>query len=303
MQKKNARWAQSVRRIAAVSLLAGTLAACASSQDELSGFEDTSDPFELYNRTIFGANQAADFLVIRPVTVTYNQVVPQFMRDSVTNVLRNMRTPAIVINELLQGDFQGAGNAAERFFINTTLGLGGLFDIANYNNQGNPFEAEDFGQTLATWGVGEGPYLVLPLLGPSNMRDAIGIGIDSLIDPIGYAADGNFAFAAGRIAATVIDIRSRTIDELDEIEASSVDYYASIRSLYGQIRRADIADGDLEDSAIDIPDIDINEISLEGLPAAEAPSAAPVQPVEADAVSALPSEAGADSPGEMPLWQ
>lgn len=280
-------------KLAAVAVLSLGLGACATGDQEMSGFEQSNDPLELLNRTIFAANQTADLLVIRPVTVTYNQVVPEFMRDSVTNVLRNMRTPVIIVNEILQGDFEGAGRMAERFFINTTVGIGGLFDLANHNNQGWAYEAEDFGQTMGVWGVGEGPYLVLPLLGPSNVRDAIGIGIDSLIDPIGYLTGGNFYFAAGRIAATVVDIRSRTIEQLDEIEASSVDYYASIRSLYRQVRAADILDGDVPEDSIDIPDIEtLNFVPSEPEPAA----AAPVE--TGDSVSELVLEIE-----PLPQWQ
>ena len=170
-----------LRRIGRTGLLAFLLAAgtsaCASNQTA-DGFETVWDPIEGFNRTIFQINQGIDFILIRPVSATYRQVVPDPLQEIVTNVLRHLRTPVILINELLQGDWEGAEVAATRFFLNTIVGVAGIADVAAYVDPDLAFQAEDFGQTLAVWGVGDGPYLVLPILGPSNLRDTGGLVVD-----------------------------------------------------------------------------------------------------------------------------
>src|SRR3546814_672513 len=176
-------------RGAAAMVLAAALSACASMPETAGqdGIDSANDPLEPANRVVFAFNEAVDTVVIRPVAVTYDTFVPSPVQQGVTNFLRNLRTPVIFANELLQGDWQGAEVAFTRFFLNSTLGLGGFIDIAAYEKL--EFQSEDFGQTLATWGVGEGPYLVLPILGPSNPRDAVGFATDSLADPeIGRAS-------------------------------------------------------------------------------------------------------------------
>jgi phospholipid-binding lipoprotein MlaA len=135
--------------------------------------EDDNDPLEGLNRGIFEFNRVVDGVLIKPAAQIYRGVLPQQAQDSVRSFLRNLRSPVILANDVLQGDMDRAGSTIGRFLVNTTLGIGGLFDVAS--ELGMPFHDEDFGQTLAVWGVGEGPYLVLPLLGPSNPRDAVGL--------------------------------------------------------------------------------------------------------------------------------
>lgn len=236
-------------------LLAIFTAGCASSQDS-GGFETAYDPLEPLNRSIFKVNQAVDFIILRPVAATYHQVVPDPLEEMVTNVLRNLSTPVTLLNELLQGDWEGAEVAATRFFLNTTIGLAGLIDIAGYGNPELAYRSEDFGQTLGVWGAGEGPYLVLPLLGPSNLRDGVGRIVDTASDPLFYVDSDTLSVT--RLGLTAVDARARSLDVLDEIERSSLDFYATIRSLYFQNRRSEIFDGapPISDSFPDFEDFE-----------------------------------------------
>ncbi len=221
-------------------MLAVLTAGCTSSQDS-GGFETAYDPFESFNRSVFKINQAVDFIILKPVAATYDQVVPDPLKEMVTNVLRNLATPVTLLNELLQGDWEGAEVAATRFFLNTIVGVGGLADIAAYGNPELAYRSEDFGQTLGVWGAGEGPYLVIPLLGPSNLRDGLGRIVDTVSDPLFYVDSDTLTVT--RLGLTVVDARARNLETLDEIERSSLDFYAAIRSLYFQHRRSEISDG------------------------------------------------------------
>lgn len=198
-----------------------------------------NDPLEIPNRMIFAFNEALDFAIIRPVAVTYRFIVPKGVRNSVRNFLRNLRSPVVLANDLLQGDLGRAENTFARFFINSTIGLLGLFDIAA--DSGYPYHDEDFGQTLGTYGAGEGFYLVLPVLGPSSLRDGTGRVVDIFLDPLTYIAPQETAI--GRAALTGVDYRSRNIEELDSLKADSLDFYARIRSLYRQNRKSEINNG------------------------------------------------------------
>lgn len=234
------RFGKLSRPRATVLLLACLGAGCASNENS-GGIVTAYDPLEPINRPIFAVNQAVDIMIIRPVSVTYRQVVPDPFQDMVTSFLRNLKTPVILLNEFLQGDWEGMEVAATRFFVNTTIGLGGLIDIAGYGNPDLAYRSEDFGQTLAVWGAGEGPYLVIPLLGPSNLRDGAGRIVDAAADPLTYTESDTLTFT--RLGLTAVDARSRSLDALDEIERSSIDFYAAIRSLYWQNRRSEVFDG------------------------------------------------------------
>ena len=206
--------------------------------------EDTNDPFEGSNRVFFEVNQVLDDILLRPVAIGYRAVVPDFARDGVRNFMNNLNSPVIFANDLFQGEGDRAGDTLLRFGINSTIGIGGLFDIAK--ELGHPYHDEDFGQTLAVWGVGEGPYFYFPLMGPSTARDFTGFVVDRGLDPLTYVNWGDDDLEYVPIARTVlnvIDLRSRNIETLDDIERSSVDYYASIRSLYRQSRADAIRNG------------------------------------------------------------
>lgn len=206
--------------------------------------EDQNDPFEGSNRFFFDVNQVLDDLLLRPVAVVYRAVLPDFAREGVRNFLNNLNSPVIFANDLLQGEGDRAGTTLVRFGINSTIGLAGLFDVAKELD--HPYHDEDFGQTLAVWGVSDGPYFYFPVMGPSSARDFTGFVVDRGFDPLTYVNWGDDDLEYVPIARTVlnvIDLRSRNIETLDDIERSSVDYYASIRSLYRQSRADAIRNG------------------------------------------------------------
>lgn len=278
-------------RVLAPVLASLMMGACATGNIEESG--EVYDPFEPVNRVILDANLAIDDYVAKPAARTYGTVVPRPVRDRIQNVLRNMRQPIIFANEMLQGDWAGAEVAVSRFFINSTIGLAGLHDIAAMDKR-LAYREEDFGQTLAVWGVGEGPYLMLPLLGPSNVRDAAGFGVDVAADPIRWATGpiGDVdAFSPSRTAANFVDSRERNLGRLEEVRESSIDFYATLRSLYHQRRQDVIADGAREQTPdFDIPDYDFGESESESEPESGEPdtSQAPESAPAGDQMSEAP---------------
>jgi phospholipid-binding lipoprotein MlaA len=214
--------------------------------DESADIEEDYDPLETVNRFMFAINGAIDFMLLRPAAEIYHFLLPQLVQDSVRNITRNLKAPVIFANDLFQGKDEKAATMAGRFLVNTTLGLGGLFDVADaWWDMG--YHAEDFGQTMGFYGAGPGPYLVLPLFGPSSVRDGIGRGVDSLMSPWTYilaAADvgPRTEILLGSQAGGGIDLRARNLKNLDELQRDSVDFYARIRSLYLQLRRSQIKD-------------------------------------------------------------
>ncbi|WP_246116918.1 MlaA family lipoprotein [Denitrobaculum tricleocarpae] len=202
-----------------------------------------NDPIELLNRFVFAFNDAVDVTLFQPASALYRFVLPEEVRDSVRNFMRNISSPVILANDLLQGEWERAESTTTRFFVNTTIGLAGLFDVAD--DMGYEYHDEDFGQTLATYGTGEGFYLVLPFLGPSNVRDGAGLVVDSLLDPLTYILSSEAAI--GRRALSSVDTRSRNIELVEDIKRDSIDYYARVRSLYRQRRESEITNGVEED--------------------------------------------------------
>lgn len=244
-------------RLTLAGLLCGLATACAAPQVQLADADNVYDPLEPVNRAVFDFNTAVDDVILEPVARGYAEIVPPPIQEGVTNFLRNLRTPIIFANQVLQGDWDGAENAAARFFINSVAGLGGFIDIADLN--GYAYEDEDFGQTLALWGVGEGPYLVLPLLGPTNFRDTVGTAVDAAADPFNIIAgthQDELIFIIGRSLLTAIDARARNLDTIEDIRESSLDYYASVRAIYQQFRNAQIRDGEAEAAGSDAPGSD-----------------------------------------------
>lgn len=232
---------------------------------------DNNDPFEGGNRVMFEINQALDKVLLRPVAFVYREVLPDFAQDGVRNFMNNLNAPVIFANDVFQGEPDRAGVTLLRFGINSTIGLGGLIDVASELDL--PYHDEDFGQTLGTWGVGEGPYLYLFVMGPTNARDLTGFVVDRGLDPLTYVNWGNddLEYApVARTALNVIDLRARNIDTLDEIERASVDYYASIRSLYRQSREDAIRNGT---PSKDLPDFDFGDGSSSAPPNSQNPPA------------------------------
>ncbi len=207
------------------------------------GQSEVNDPLEPVNRAVFKFNEGVDYVVFAPLARGYKAIVPKKGQTGIRNFLRNLASPIDFTNQLLQGDFEGAADVTGRFLLNTTFGLGGFIDIAE-SEAGVEYEGEDFGQTLAVWGVGDGPYVVLPFLGPSNARDTVGLAADTAGDPLNwYVNRTNRDWQAyTRAGLTAIDTKARLLDPMSELKESSLDYYATVRSIYKQFREAAIAD-------------------------------------------------------------
>ncbi len=202
------------------------------------------DPLEGFNRVMFGFNEMLDVLLLRPAAEFYTKVLPPPFQRGVRNFLRNLRSPIILANDLLQGEMDRAGVTVSRFLINSTLGIGGFSDQAG--RMGYYYHNEDFGQTFAVWGSGQGPYLVLPVLGPSNPRDLVGSVVEYLVDPVNIWANNTDRdwVPISRTVATGVERRAAALELLDEAKKSSLDYYATIRSLYQQRRADEIRNGE-----------------------------------------------------------
>ena len=206
--------------------------------------ESVSDPLEPINRVIFGLNEVVDFVILRPVNVVYRTIVPKPLRTGVANVVSNLASPVVLANDILQGEGERAGNTAKRFVINSTVGLGGLIDVAGRN--GIPGHSEDFGQTLGTWGVGSGPYMVLPLLGPTTLRDTIAMPVDSAMDPMTWLLmDQKTAVRLAPLGTKILVYHDAVMDDVDNMRRNSADFYATIRDIHTQRRQSEIANGDL----------------------------------------------------------
>lgn len=196
------------------------------------------DPYEPFNRSMLDFNMALDKAVLRPVAWVYKEGIPGPIQNNIYNFIENLRSPVILANDVFQGEWDRAGNTLLRFAMNSTIGLFGINDFAG--EAGIEKHKEDFGQTLAVWDVEEGPYLVLPIFGPSNSRDAKGLVVDILIDPMTWFGQ-NYGIVVAATAA--VDRRARQFDELDDLEKNSLDFYSTVKSLYGQLRENQIRNG------------------------------------------------------------
>lgn len=230
-----------------VLLAALGTAACAQrppadDPEAVADYEQTNDPAEPTNRVLYDVHDGIDRNLLRPIAVAYRDVVPLEGRLMVRNFLGNLRTPVVLANDILQGEPHRAGDTAGRFLINSTIGIGGLFDVAR-DHFNVPGHSEDYGQTLAVWGVGEGPYLFIPVLGPSNMRDLLGFGVGIVADPFFWFGQGLAVEALGysRAGVVALDTREGLIETIDEVNRTSMDPYATLRSGYRQRREAEIA--------------------------------------------------------------
>jgi phospholipid-binding lipoprotein MlaA len=239
-----------LRAILSALLVGFLLAGCATTRTA-DGPADPNDPFEGFNRVMFRGTVAVDKAIFRPTAIVYRKVVPQPIRDSFRSFLNNLDSPIIFTNDVLQGEMKRAGITFARAALNSTIGVGGLIDVAE--KWGLPRHREDFGQTLAVYGIGEGPYLFVPLIGPANPRDLLGFGTDFFFDPLHYVQWGSESYIPyARFGLDYLDLRERNIETLDEIEKTSLDYYASVRSLYRQTRNNEIKNG--ATTVEDLPD-------------------------------------------------
>lgn len=212
------------------------------------------DPWEGFNRAMFGVHRAVDNAVLEPVARGYRAITPGPVRGGVRNFLRNLNAPVIFANDVLQGEFKRAGSTAGRFAINSTIGIAGILDPAT--SIGLERHEEDFGQTLAVWGVPSGPYLFIPLLGPSNIRDSAGRGVDIALDPITWSDfDDIDTFRASRAVLGALSTREVLLDPIDAIEAQGGDLYITYRSAYEVAREAAIQNGRMD--VQDLPDFEL----------------------------------------------
>lgn len=233
------------------------LAACATRPPEsdveaFAEYKRANDPLEPMNKAIFAVNTTFDKALFRPVVKTYNKVVPEDGRRGLSNFLNNLMAPYVMANEILQGKPKQAGTMLLRFLANSTIGIAGLFDPAT--KMGLTRYDEDIGQTLAVWGIGSGPYIVLPLFGPSNLRDTVGLAGEFYLDPASIAIDeadvwknvflGVDGLSYLRFGLDAFDFRARNDELFDEIYKAS-DPYALARSAYRQLREFEISDGEL----------------------------------------------------------
>jgi phospholipid-binding lipoprotein MlaA len=229
--------------VVAVMASAVVLGGCATHD---TGAAEVWDPLEAPNRFIFSINRAVDMVAIRPIAVLYRDWMPEKGQKGLRNVLDNLGEPVTAINEIVQGSPGRAATTIGRFLVNSTIGIAGIFDVASA--MGMPKSKEDMGKTIGYYAGVEpengGFYIVLPVIGPSNARDGVGLAIDSSMDPfsivtfsissqVGWIASG------ARYGTTIIDTRSRTLFALDDLEKNSVDYYAALKSAYTQ-QRADL---------------------------------------------------------------
>ncbi len=233
------------RLILAAALAVAGPAGCAtpppaSDPAALADFRQTNDPLEPTNRIFYAINDGLDAVVLRPLAVGYINAVPEVLRDKIHNALANLSTPVRLANDMMEGKPDRAGTTLMRFVVNSTLGIGGFFDPAT--GLGYPYHDADFGMTMALWGVPEGPFLFLPVLGPSDPRDAAGYGVDVLLDPFTWVGNGFLVsdLELMRYGFTAVDVRASLIPDLDKVKEQALDPYATFRSLYRQHRKAQI---------------------------------------------------------------
>lgn len=264
-------------RLVGVMALGLALSACTTTRVGTDRLAE-QDPLEGFNRGVWAVNRGADKVIVKPVTQVYRAVAPKPARDGVRNFFANVGEPFSFINNLLQGKGDRAIRNLGRFLVNTTAGIGGLFDHAS--RAGISPAPEDFGQTLAAWGANGGPYLMLPLLGPSTLRDGVGTGVAQFTDPwrVCMSECGMpRGVPTALTAAQVISIRDGLIETgADNFLESSLDPYAATRSAYLQRRRAEILNQEGDDAVAEA--------------AAEADAAA--NPVDDPAESAADADAG-----------
>jgi len=233
-------------RLGLALVLTLAVAGCASAPpaddpQAVADYNEANDPLEPTNRVFYEINDGIDTVVMRPLAQGYRAVVPEPVRQGVHNLLTNMGTPVVFANDLLQNKPTRAGDSFMRFLINTTIGVGGIIDVAK--DLGYPYHDTGFGTTLALWGANEGPFLFLPVLGPSNPRDLMGFGVDMVTDPwfwVGNGGLGKKIFDWSRMGLSALDARSRFLDDVDNIKKTALDPYATFRSLYRQRRNAEI---------------------------------------------------------------
>ncbi len=248
-----------------------SLAACAS-HGGADGGSGLNDPFEEFNRRTFAFNIEIDDAIGKPIAMAYRDALPRQVRDGIRNVADNLNSPVTFVNDLLQGEFSRARITLVRFLLNTTIGIAGIVDVAK--ESGIHGHKEDFGQTLAVWGIGSGPYLVAPLFGPQTARHLGSKVVDIGFNPLGYALAATDLGWIGIVgsAIDVVDQRERLIEAVDGMKKTSLDFYAAARSSYWQARLAKIHNGRIPPAVPGDDEIDIDDDEESGsMPVAAAP--------------------------------
>lgn len=230
--------------LAIFALVMVALAGCASGPRS-----DPRDPWEPLNRKVWDFNEAVDDAILKPVASTYKEVVPTLVRKGVNNFFANLGDAWSFVNNVLQLKPLGAVESLTRFNVNTILGVGGLFDVASEMNIDR--HKEDFGQTLGRWGVRSGPYMVLPILGPSTLRDTAAWTLNSVGDPVVHLR--NVPLRNSMYVTRVIDTRARLLGATSVLEGAALDRYSFTRDVYLQIRRRDVEGENGADNAPNDP--------------------------------------------------
>jgi phospholipid-binding lipoprotein MlaA len=293
---------QRARRLMSSTMALALLSACATTPgtDRLA----EKDPLHGFNRAMWGVNRGLDKAVARPVTKVYQAVTPRPVRSGIANFFSNLTEPWSFINSLLQGKPKRAGRALKRFAVNSTVGIGGLVDVAGKN--GMKQQPEDLGQTMAVWGVNGGPYLMLPLLGPTTMRDGMGSVVEQFADPINICKRECGIPKSARLGMTVaslISARSELMDSgADKLLDNSADSYATAHSAYLQHRRAQILDNDdgTDAGAVDLEDFDVSGESPPAATTDATPTPSGGETPSTPAPSASPSTGDTASPAAAP---
>lgn len=209
------------------------------------------DPFERVNRGIFAFNGEVDRFVLTPITDVYQTLVPTAGRSGVHNVFLNLDAPVRMTNAMLQGRVRASGIALARFIVNSTFGIGGLFDVGS--RVGLTRQRADFGQTLASWGAPQGPYLVVPFLGPTTIRNGVGMGVDFLMQPVSYVVGPLPGMIVG--AGKDFSRREQVVFEIESLRDGSLDFYAALRSAFLQDRADMLAAGQHDSTIEHVPSV------------------------------------------------
>jgi phospholipid-binding lipoprotein MlaA len=245
-------------------------AACLAAPGLASAQEAQTDPWEGFNRQMYAVHDGVDQAVLEPVARGYRFITPEPVQGGVLNFLRNLRGPVIFANDVLQGELGRAGVTAARFGINSTIGIVGIFDPAT--SMGLERHDEDFGQTLAVWGVDSGPYIFVPLLGPTTVRDGAGRIVDIAFDPLTWLEfDEVDEVRIGRTILAGVAARELVLETVDDIRRDSVDPYVTIRTSYGLLRESAIQNGPTD--VQDLPEFE----DIDEQPATQTPGTAGVE--------------------------
>jgi phospholipid-binding lipoprotein MlaA len=206
----------------------------ATDADAVQDYEQTNDPLEPTNRFFYRVNDTLDRYTLKPIAEGYVYIVPSPVRSGLHNALTNLSSPVLFADDVSQANPRNAGDTFVRFAVNSTIGLAGVFDVAK--GLGYPSHDTNFGVTLALWGVPEGPYLYVPLVGPSSPRGIAGRGADTVLDPFTWVPHGYGLLTLNwaRYGLGIIDERAEYASDLDHVKASALDPYATFRSLYRQ---------------------------------------------------------------------